>query len=313
MQFHFQQALRAVTLFAFFLFLIKLHLGEEITKYVNPKYVLFSQTAAVLFLCLFYVQIQRIWGKRHIHDHDCHHGCSHDHGESASPVKKMISYSILIFPLVTGFFLPAKTLDASIAAKKGTLLTKPVKAQEQIENESELSHLDESAAEVEPNLSLYENGEDGFDDQVPLPNPNEMADEEYKEKMKQLDNSTMIDMKDNVFEPYYGEINAEPHKYIGRTLKLKGFVYREEDFQPNQFVLARFLITHCVADANVIGFLTEFDKAHTVKENAWLEIEGTFHTTTYNNAEVPVLKIVSWKEISEPAEPYVYPVFTRIK
>ncbi|MFK2824503.1 TIGR03943 family protein [Bacillus sp. B190/17] len=314
MHFRFQQALRAITIFAFFLFLIKLHLGGDITKYINPKYVLFSQVAAVLFLCLFFVQIQRIWTEKHTHDEHCHHGCGHDHGHSSGlSVKKVLSYFIIIFPLITGFLLPAQILDASIAAKKGTVLTIPAKIQEQTESEPELSLLEDSAIETERNPYTSENGEGSFEDQEPLPNPNEMTDAEYKEKIKQLDHSAIIDMKDEVFEPYYGEINADPEKYTGRTVKLTGFVYKEKGLQANQVVIARFLITHCVADASLIGFLTELDEGQAVKEDTWLEIEATVKVTLYNNEKWPILKMTSWKEIAEPNEPYVYPVLTRIK
>ncbi|OKL35465.1 TIGR03943 family putative permease subunit [Domibacillus mangrovi] len=291
MTFHIQQAFRAVILAAFTWLLINLHLNGDIAKYINPKYDLLSKTAAYVFFFLFFIQLFRIWSRKKKHEHQCHHECSHDHPRS--PVKKMISYSILIFPLMTGFLLPPQTLGAGAAAKKGTVLT-PKTAESQMQAETE----------VDPSL---------YDHKGMVVDRKEIKQGEYDENMKRLDHDRVIHMKDEVFEPYYGRINAEPEKYIGRTVKMTGFVYKEESFQSNQLALTRFLITHCVADASSIGFLTEFDEAYTIEQDTWMEVEGILHITQYDGFEIPMLKISSWKIISEPNEPYVYPVYIKIK
>jgi putative membrane protein len=313
MKFQMKQAFRAVILFAFFSFIIKIHLTGEMTKYINPKYEMLSQTAAVLFLFLFFVQLFRVWDKKHIHDEHCNHGCDHDHGESSSSLKKMLSYSILIFPLATGFFLPAKTLDASIAAKKGVMLSAAPSASKEDRRNADSVDIEKSS-EIEGNEQVgFDQEEILVDDQTPLLNLNEMTENEYKIKMNELEQTKIIEMSDEVFEPYYEAISMEPGKYQGRTVKLHGFVYKEEGFQANQLVISRFLITHCVADASIIGFLTEFNEAHSVKEDTWIEVEGTIDRTNYNGSELPMIKAASWKEISEPDEPYVFPVFTQLK
>ncbi|WP_100401912.1 TIGR03943 family putative permease subunit [Bacillus sp. FJAT-42315] len=277
MKFQSQQAFRALILLTFALFLWQLHYRGEISQYINPKYELLSQLAAGLFLFLFIVQLTRVWVKKA----SCsHHDCDHDHGDSDSRRKKIVSYSILIFPLATGFLLPATTLNASIAAKKG----------------------------IAPLPS-----ESSFEEQEPLVNLNEMSDQEYNQKMNALNDDGVITLTDDVFEPYYGEINAAPSQYTGKKIKMTGFVFKEGDFESNQLVLARFLITHCVADATTIGFLTEIEEAAIISQDTWLEIEGTLAIISYNGASIPLVKDVSWKEIPEPAEPYVFPVLTVIR
>ncbi len=61
----------------------------------------------------------------------------------------------------------------------------------------------------------------------------EIKQGKYDENIKCLDNDRVIHMKDQVFKPYYGKINAEPKNYIGRTVKMTGFVYKEGGFQSN--------------------------------------------------------------------------------
>ena len=127
MRFHFQQAVRALILLVFSTLLFKLHFTGEITKFINPKYEALSQIASIVFLILFFIQITRIWTvEEHSHqycdheDHDCSH--HHDHGDSPINMKKLISYLIIAVPLITGFLLPPKVLDASIADKKGAMI-----------------------------------------------------------------------------------------------------------------------------------------------------------------------------------------------
>ncbi|WP_203362971.1 TIGR03943 family protein [Bacillus sp. REN10] len=278
MKFQSQQAVRAFILLAFALFLARLHHGGDISRYVNPAYKWLSQLATGLFLFLFIIQLSRLWAKK---ASSCDHGCcGHDHGHSDSRRKTILSYSILLLPLVTGFLLPVQILNASTAAKKGM-----------------------AAFQSERTVEVQE----------PLVNANEMSDQEYNQKIQALHQEEMITLTNELFEPYYGEINAEPSRYIGKNIKMTGFVLKDGDFQQNQLVLARFLITHCVADATTIGFLTEIEEAASIPQDTWLEIEGTLATTSYNGATLPMVKAISWKQVEEPTEPYVFPVLTRIR
>ena len=74
------------------------------------------------------------------------------------------------------------------------------------------------------------------------------------ERLKAFD---MIQMSDHIYASYCA-INTEPDSFMNRKINIKGFVYKEEGFNPDELVIARFVITHCIADASVIGFLSEF-------------------------------------------------------
>ncbi|WP_396021233.1 hypothetical protein [Bacillus sp. S/N-304-OC-R1] len=47
-------------------------------------------------------------------------------------------------------------------------------------------------------------------------------------------------------------------------MQLTGFAYKEDGFEQDQLVIARFVITHCVADASIVGFLTELPEASSI-------------------------------------------------
>jgi putative membrane protein len=307
-RFHFQQAVRAFILLAFSVLLFKLHFTGEMTKFINPKYEGLSQSASVLFLLLFMIQTTRIWtikeNKQHHHcHHDSHdHNCSHDHGDSPFNTKKLIAYLVIVFPLVTGFLLPAKVLDASIADKKGGLAILTNQNSEKKQKDK-----------IVPNNNQQEDPVIN-EDLVDLSRIKESVytNEEFERLKQQLEQSPTIEMKDELFSTYYDEIHMNIEKFKGREIELKGFVYKEEGLEQDQLVLARFIITHCVADASIIGFITELPDAPLLDENTWIEVKGVLDTTNFNGSKLPIIKITNWKEIDEPKEPYLYPISVKI-
>ena len=313
MRFHFQQAVRALILLVFSTLLFKLHFTGEITKFINPKYEALSQIASILFLVLFFIQITRIWTvDEHSHqycdheDHDCSH--HHDHGDSPFNMKKLISYLIIAVPLITGFLLPPKVLDASIADKKGAMLI--------LSNQKQTSTADEMAEKPIEANNINELEEGTADvihgEPLALENQLEMSNEEYEQLMQKLVQSPSIMMNDSVFAAYYDEINMDIEKFRGRKIQLKGFVYKEDGLEQDQLFISRFLITHCVADASIIGFLSELPEAASLQEDSWIEVNGVLDITTSNGIERPIIKISNWKIIGEPNEPYLYPITIRL-
>jgi putative membrane protein len=305
---HFQQAVRAFILLAFSVMLFKLHFTGEITKFINPKYEGLSQSAAVLFMILFIIQTTRIWTvKENSHHHECHnaehdHNCSHDHGDSPFNTKKLISYVVIVFPLVTGFLLPAKVLDASIADKKGGLA---VLSKQKAEKQQEEEAVPNTEQQEEPVIN---------EDLVDLSRleDNVFTNEEYEQLINQLEQSSTIEMNDNVFSTYYEEMHMDLDKFKGREITLKGFVYKEDGLEQNQLVLARFLITHCVADAGIIGFISELPEASSLEVNTWIAAKGVLDTTNYNGTKFPIIKITKWEIIDQPKEPYLYPISVKV-
>jgi putative membrane protein len=305
--FHFQQAVRALILLAFSGMIFMLHFTGDITKYINPKYESLSQSASVLFLILFFIQITRIWTTKEKSPHDCQHedqACGHDHGDSNFNSKKLISYLIIIVPIITGFLLPAKVLDASIAYNKGGMAV--------LSNQKQATSTDQSEPVDEFNL---EEDDPTLNEESIAPgllNREEISKEEFEKLLQKLEQSPTIEMNDYVYASYYEEMSKDIHKFKGRQIELKGFVYKEEGFEQNQLVISRFLITHCVADASIIGFLSELPEASSLKEDTWIEAKGVLDVTTFNGMDLPLIKITEWKKTSEPKEPYLYPISVKI-
>lgn len=293
---HFQHFIRAVILAVFAIFFIELHITGDITKYINPKYDGMSKIAAGVFILFFCIQLFRIWEKEEDSHVDCSPGCTHDDGYSGSLSKRLMSYGILIFPLLTGFAFAPTVLDSNIAAKKGTILPQV--------NRNENNGIEESVSEND--LTGIQ------EEQEALPNNNFFSEEKYNQEMKKLEESKVIEMNGEIYSSYVEAMNMNPNDFEGRKIKVGGFVYKEEGLKANQLVLSRFLITHCIADASITGLITEFNQANEFEQDTWLEIEGTLGVTTYNGIELPLIKAEKWKVIKEPAQPYIFPILIKV-
>ncbi|WP_117168344.1 TIGR03943 family putative permease subunit [Paraliobacillus sediminis] len=310
MRINLQQVSRAIILLVFVIFIVRLHYTGDILKLINPKYVMLSKTAAILFLVLFVAQIKRILeSNKHDHgEHDDHDGHKHDHGNAPFTIRKFISYAIVILPLFTGFFFPMSTLDASIAANKGTMLSLS-------NNTSKADVSEENVTESEPeSIEEGTSNEVQQDDNVADPNlySNTISKEEHDTLIDELSERNSIEMTDQLYTTYHQEINMNADDFVGKEIKVTGFVYKEESFSANQLVLGRFIITHCVADAGVIGFLTEMDIAEELDEDTWVEAVGTIYLQEYEGDLLPAIKVTEWNVVEEPAQPYLYPISIKI-
>lgn len=300
MKFHFQQALKVLMLLAFSAMIASLHWTGELTKFINPKYESLSKTAAILFFVLFLVQLTRVISFSKSPHHCDHAGqacCSHHHHGYS-----WIAYLIIMTPILTGFFVPAKILDAAIADKKGGAFI--------LTQQSQSSKIEDY---LTSNETIDENIYDEHEaDPRLLEEKQEMTKKQYERLKQQLSQKPILKMTDKDYTIYYEEINQNLVNYLGKKIQMKGFVLKEESFTEKQLVISRFLITHCVADASIVGFLTEFPEVPSLTEDTWIEVVGTISQTTYEGTSLPVIHIEDWVTIEQPESPYLYPINIRM-
>ncbi|MFV8829437.1 TIGR03943 family putative permease subunit [Alkalihalobacterium sp. APHAB7] len=291
MYFYIHQAIRAIILLSFAGFLFKLHYFDEIAQYINPKYIEFSQVASILFLFLFFIQVPRIWSTnkgKDIHENCGPWGCNHDDAFSNRvTVRNGVIYTIICLPVVTGLLLPAKALDASIAVNRGALM------QQQSLNQ-DIHHDDH-----EGHFHLHTNH---IDEEICL--PIEQAEAELFESGNE---EQVIVMEKTSFAQKFYAITENAENVKGREIVMDGFVLKEKSSSPNQLFIGRFLITHCVADATVIGFLAETEKEIAISEGSWVILKGILDVIKHGNEDVPIIRVKQLDVIEKPKEPYIYP------
>ena len=106
----------------------------------------------------------------------------------------------------------------------------------------------------------------------------------------------------NILKQVYDDIDT----YIGQTINFTGYIYKTNDFNENQFVLARDMLINSDSQSVVVGFLCSYDKAENFKNGTWVNISGKIIKGYYHD-EIPVIDINTIKETSKPEEEYVYP------
>ena len=101
---------------------------------------------------------------------------------------------------------------------------------------------------------------------------------------------------------------ADPaHDLAGQPAKVVGFVFRDKRFGPDQFMVARYVVTCCVADATVAGIVVRSPQAASFASDQWVEVSGTFEPGKLGTEDLPVLSAKAVAEAETPAQPYLYP------
>jgi putative membrane protein len=106
--------------------------------------------------------------------------------------------------------------------------------------------------------------------------------------------------------------SLDPAEFDGQRADVIGFVHREPSLTaPDQFMLARFVISCCVADAQAIALTVEWFGGATLHEDAWVRVRGVFDVRDADGVTAPVLVADPGSEgvtpIDRPDHPYLYP------
>ncbi|MEO1070457.1 MAG: TIGR03943 family protein [Cyanobacteria bacterium J06638_6] len=102
-------------------------------------------------------------------------------------------------------------------------------------------------------------------------------------------------------------VYPEPDAYAGQKAKVSGFVTHIPGWPDNYFMISRFVLTCCAADAYPVGLPVELP-AGTPRPapDTWLEIGATVQTATLDDKRQIVLGSATLTEIPEPRTPYEY-------
>ena len=93
---------------------------------------------------------------------------------------------------------------------------------------------------------------------------------------------------------------------VGQPVHLIGVVARGSSLPADQFVLLRYTIVHCVADAQPIGLLVRLPPgAAESTTNAWVQIDGTLASTEQGGAHLISVLATRITPTDEPPEPYL--------
>ncbi len=95
------------------------------------------------------------------------------------------------------------------------------------------------------------------------------------------------------------------NNYVGKTVKLTGYIYRLPDFSSTQFVIARTMVIDDNMGSVIVGMLCECNNSSKFDSGSWIEVTGIIKKGNYNG-EIPVLEISDIKTIKAPKDEFVY-------
>ncbi|MGG3197557.1 TIGR03943 family putative permease subunit [Priestia aryabhattai] len=299
--------IRGILLIGFSLLMFKLILTGKIVQFIAPKMMPFILFSSGTFFLLGIIQI---WRSSVDNDLTCE--CSHDHMEKGK-IRTTFSYSLFLLPIMSGFLFSNHILDSSVAVKRGLSFSVNTSDNQQQPAGDEKIEVTNSELEKDTN-DLLSGDSDETPKNIPTTHQNSIAAKVapkgfYELLEKKLVKQPKISINNTDYIPVMNIIENNANQFIGKKVEVNGFVYREKGFKDNQFVVARFGISCCAADASVYGLLSTLENASTLKKDTWVHIKGIIQKTTYNGENVPYIQVQQIESIDQPDNPYVYELY----
>lgn len=122
----------------------------------------------------------------------------------------------------------------------------------------------------------------------------------------------VITLTESNFTRVLYSIWRNPDKYVGRSISVEGFIYRENAMAENQLIISRMIINCCAADTIVVGIAAEYEGKESLHENEWVRVSGTIkmmgciNPMTGEEETVPGIIVDCLKIIKKPENPYIY-------
>jgi putative membrane protein len=95
--------------------------------------------------------------------------------------------------------------------------------------------------------------------------------------------------------------------HLGEQANVVGFIYHDIRLDNGHFMVGRFAITCCVADAFAIGMAVEWPQSESLANNTWVNVQGQISQQMIDGALAPVIVADSVTIIDTPEQPYLYP------
>ena len=117
-----------------------------------------------------------------------------------------------------------------------------------------------------------------------------------------------IIMDDDTFSLWLTELYTKLDKWVGTEITAVGSVWKDSElFEPNDFALARMMMTCCAADMQPVGLLAQWSGAQELTDGEWVEITGMLSKKPYKAGFDPYIIVASVKKIDSPGREYIYP------
>lgn len=99
---------------------------------------------------------------------------------------------------------------------------------------------------------------------------------------------------------------TNPASLKGQPADVVGFVYRDERLPEGQFLVGRYAVTHCVAEAVAVGVVVEWP-GEIPAVNTWVQVKGAVTAARLADKTIPKITAEALEPVEVPSRPYLYP------
>jgi uncharacterized repeat protein (TIGR03943 family) len=100
---------------------------------------------------------------------------------------------------------------------------------------------------------------------------------------------------------------GDPSEVRGLPADVVGFVYRVDSLAEDQFMVARFMVTCCSADAQAVAAIVTWPDGGALTDNTWVRVRGTIGIGQIAGQSYPLITAASVEPTEQPEHPYMYP------
>jgi putative membrane protein len=95
--------------------------------------------------------------------------------------------------------------------------------------------------------------------------------------------------------------------YLGQNANVIGFVYHDPRLKAGQFLISRFAVVCCTADAFAIGMVVDWPKSASLPDDQWIKVKGPVQSTQLADQKIPLIQATSVEPVQVPDQPYLFP------
>lgn len=284
-----QRWLPGLTLLAWASVLLIFSINGQVKSLLTPVFRPWVVVAGVLLaamaIALFFARkpAGSCCDGEHEHEHDDGHEAGHDHahGITRSLTGRLLTFAILIVPIVAAASFSPDSYSASTVRNRGLV--------------EDASGLGKRIGSLEPPLPTKDGGP------AMEETPGSVLD--YMEKTPE--GFYRAEVVDFVFAADEPDLR---NALDGQTVAVIGQVLEESqsNAQGNRFKLMRMFMMCCAADARPVGLAVETDALPDIPEMSWVRVVARASFPLEGGKSVPVLQAVSVEKVAPPEESMLF-------
>ncbi len=102
-------------------------------------------------------------------------------------------------------------------------------------------------------------------------------------------------------------LEQDVERFAGEAVDVTGFVFRDGRLSENQFMVGRFTITCCVADAMALGMIVDYPGVQNLNGQIWVRVQGELSITEQDGRKLPAIRAEQVEVVPQPEQPYLFP------